>query len=282
MHDRDHRLGRLVGGQPLDHGGQDALGLDLGVVLRGPFDLAGGDRGRAFRVGLDALDELGARVLGGQPRDALEDAGALGLQVEQLDAARLHPALALVELPGALLQVTALGVQPFLTLGESVLTSLDVQPLLLQVLMQVVGAPVRSVPPEQHHRQRTREHRDHQQQHQHDLEEPETCHERVRACCLTPRCCPSVHARLLSLWTRGTTARQPGRFPAPRNGSASGTPKATTLRPPRRLVVLRVCPAFTGSHVYSVLHSIGSSRGGPPNGCRCCEARSPGAAGQGR
>ncbi len=37
----DHALAGLLGGQPLDRGGQDPLGADLGLLLGGPLDVAG-------------------------------------------------------------------------------------------------------------------------------------------------------------------------------------------------------------------------------------------------
>ena len=117
-------LAGLLGGQPLDRGGEHAPGPLLGVLLRGLLDGAGADRGVPLGVGLDALDELGAGLLHTQPGGPLQGGPALVRRRGQLAGPHLQG-------PGLLVETA-------LPLGQPVLTALDVLALLVQVVEEVV------------------------------------------------------------------------------------------------------------------------------------------------
>ncbi|CAA9356199.1 MAG: hypothetical protein AVDCRST_MAG72-1818 [uncultured Nocardioidaceae bacterium] len=138
MHGGDHRLGGLLRGQPLDGGAQDAPGAPLSLVLRGPFDVPSGYRRCPFRVGLDVLDQLPARLVGAQTSDAFQDLLAVGLDVEQFRTSSRDLGLGLGEPFRPALQAAGLGVEPGLALAEPVLAALDVLALLVQVVLEVV------------------------------------------------------------------------------------------------------------------------------------------------
>lgn len=119
VHCADHRFRGLLGGDPLDGGGDDAPREAIRVALRGGLDVTGerggGELGLAFRGG----DHLVTGVLHGQGGDALQFRG--GALLHEADLFALIPQLdALgVEAFGAGDQPLGLSRQPVLAFVEA-------------------------------------------------------------------------------------------------------------------------------------------------------------------
>jgi len=188
VHARHHRLAGLLGGQPLDHRAQDRLGARLGLVVRLSLDVPGGDRGSAFRVGLDALDQLKFRVVRSEAGDPLEGQPPVLLDVEQPSAPGVNVALRRHQRMCTRLEVAALRVQTLLALTEPVLATLDVLSLFLQILVQVVATLGRVAASERN--DADADHGDGYHRGEDDLQQLHDTkagdHE-VRVCCLTPK-----------------------------------------------------------------------------------------------
>ena len=70
--DRDGRLGGVVGGDALDRDPNDVAGTLVGLFASASLRVADDGRGLLLDVVLDAVDEFGARLVGGHAGDALE------------------------------------------------------------------------------------------------------------------------------------------------------------------------------------------------------------------
>ena len=106
------------------------------------LDVAGDQHRLALGVVLDDSDELGLGLLGRQPREALQNLLLLGLTLGQCAPLGLQLRLELVELMRSFLQTARLGVQPLLTVGEPLLSPLQIRALLPQLgalLARLVG-----------------------------------------------------------------------------------------------------------------------------------------------
>ena len=106
---RNHRLGGLFGGEPLNAGDDDPARDRVCASLRFGLDLAGQLRGVQSRVLLDVCHQLGPRVLRRKAGDGRQRLHPFGLGSDQ---ARLAPD-----------QVFKGLVEPMLTLGEDLLAS---------------------------------------------------------------------------------------------------------------------------------------------------------------
>ena len=127
----DHRhreVGALLGGEPLDGGAEHTLGLRLGVAAGLALDVAGQGGGAQPGLVLGGGQHLGPRLVDAEPGHPLQQRGAVGRSARHLGGLLLEPATLLV-LAG-------------LPLGEALLAPLDVEPLLVQVAVQL-GLPAR-------------------------------------------------------------------------------------------------------------------------------------------
>src|SRR5882762_6712276 len=115
---RHARLGRLLGGDPLDRERDDLLRFAIGVLLGLLRDIAHQGRGFVARLGLEAGDELELGFLGGQSGHLFE--------------ARTDPVFALVETLRALLEL-------LLGLAQLPLAAVDAGELLVEALMEVLA-----------------------------------------------------------------------------------------------------------------------------------------------
>ena len=108
VHDRDRRLGDVVGGVALDREADDLAGLALGVALGGLADLGDAAGGLGLGLVLDVGHQAGARLVRAHPGDALELHGLLADQLVELAVAQLDRRLALAQLVLDALEVALL------------------------------------------------------------------------------------------------------------------------------------------------------------------------------
>src|SRR6266550_3180496 len=118
QHGRHARLGRLLGGDPLDRERDDLLRFAIGVLLGLLGDVAHQGRRFVARLGLEAGDELELGFLGGQSGHLFE--------------ARTDPLFTLVETARTLLEL-------LLGFVEIRLAAVDAGELLVEALMEVLA-----------------------------------------------------------------------------------------------------------------------------------------------
>jgi hypothetical protein len=134
VHDADDRLAGLLRGEPLDRAGDDLAGADLALILGLPFDVADDAVRVPLRLRFDARGQLGLGLLGGQVRDAFEDALPLGLQVADLGVLAVQLGQVRRQLGLPLLQLLDLLVQPCLAFAQPVFAAFQLRALLAQIL----------------------------------------------------------------------------------------------------------------------------------------------------
>src|SRR5581483_12324856 len=126
---RDGVLGRVVGRDPLHRRDDDVASLLLGLLARLPLDGAGDADGVVLGLLADGLDELGLRVLGGQPAHAFEGGHPLAVKPGDLLAGSLDLVLAVEKLAVALLEHVSPLVELLVALEEPALETAQLGPL---------------------------------------------------------------------------------------------------------------------------------------------------------
>ena len=124
-HDRDGDIRDLVGGAALDGQRDDLARSGLSLLARDGLDLAGAQRGGAVSVLFDSGDQLGARLIGGHARHALQLGHALLAQRLQAVADGVQLLGALVDGALAPLDALALALQRLLFGLLALLLALD-------------------------------------------------------------------------------------------------------------------------------------------------------------
>ncbi len=97
VQDGDHGLAGLLAGDALDGQRHDLAGALLAVLARVALDVPDRDRGLSLRLALDAGDQLGLGLLGGQPGGLLQDLAPLLPQPVKIGALAFEVAAQLIE-----------------------------------------------------------------------------------------------------------------------------------------------------------------------------------------
>ena len=119
--DRDRVLGGVLRSHPLHRGDDDVAGLVLGLLAGAPLDRPGELDRVVLGLLADGLDQDGLGILGRQAGDAFERGDLLRMRPCELVAGLVQLALALQQLPIALLEHVGPLVELLVTLEEPAL-----------------------------------------------------------------------------------------------------------------------------------------------------------------
>ena len=122
----DHGLAGLLAGDPLDGQGDDLAGPLLAVLAGLGLDVPDDQRGLALGLVLDARDQLGLGLVGGEAGGALQHGAALLVQAAELGPLPVDLPLRLGQRVAALLGLARVLVDPLLALGQPGFPALQV------------------------------------------------------------------------------------------------------------------------------------------------------------